>query len=140
LLAAHSRDYCIPYRSPAWAEQHCWCLERYCEGGYTEVLTSFNFKYTMPLFHVESERSERLTLLYDCESVKPTSRSLRIFGAEVTGMVVSAFHQFPADPEAESRIFERLDARLRERTGWSIDVLSDSAKPRIADPISRPNI
>lgn len=139
MLAAHSRDYCIPYRSPAWAEHHCWCLERRCESGYIEVLTSFNFKYTMPLFHVESYRSERLTLIYDCESVKPTPRSLRVFGAEVTGMVVSAFHQFPADVDAENRIFERLEARLRERTGWSIGVCVDGATPRFVDVISRPD-
>jgi hypothetical protein len=91
MLAINSLKYMIPYKSQD--SEHYWSVDR---RNVAETLQTNTFNYTL-LIPTRAKRDDgvvcsarvKFTFVYDGPSVRPSGKTLRIFGSDITSEFVS---------------------------------------------------
>jgi hypothetical protein len=86
MLSVSSSKYFVPVRHKLPNGQMTWALVRH-EANDMMIATSFN--YTFKVLKTRQGDSDRATLVYDGTSVKPTPRTLRVYGTDWCQKIVS---------------------------------------------------
>lgn len=87
MLSVSNWDYQIPAKvNASTPSETSWLMKN--RKGSDKVLAS-QFNYTIHLVNAADDSEGRLTFTYDGVSVKPTSRTLRIYGSECISRIVS---------------------------------------------------
>lgn len=104
MFAVSSVNYKVPeYFGPEQTgDEDEWGLEE--RRSTVRMFLSDSFNYTFVLSNVGTNDKERMTFTFHHKSVKPTGRTLRVYGQQVTSRIAKIMSRGYASDEAEEKI------------------------------------